>query len=86
MTQINADGRNSMSDTPKTESQIKEDEVEQLHIRYGRMIQHARGLERANAKLGEALRDAISTYGDKPEILVTADRVEMWQHILDTQG
>lgn len=30
-----------------------------------------------------ALRDAISTYGPKPEILVTEERVEAWKQALD---
>lgn len=34
-------------ETPFVNSQIEEDTVEQLQIQYGRMIQLARGLERA---------------------------------------
>lgn len=36
--------------------------------------------------LSAALKDAISTYGPKPEILVTAERQEAWQAVLDKHG
>ena len=36
--------------------------------------------------LSMALRDAISTYGPKQEILVTAERQEAWQAALDAHG
>ena len=36
--------------------------------------------------LSMALRDAISTYGPKQEILVTAERQEAWQAALDANG
>lgn len=35
--------------------------------------------------LETALRDAISTYGPKPEILVTEERVEAWKHALNAK-
>lgn len=36
--------------------------------------------------LSDALRDAISTYGPKDEIVVTTERQEAWQSVLDKYG
>jgi hypothetical protein len=36
--------------------------------------------------LSQALRDAISTYGPVPEILVSEERLETWESILATNG
>lgn len=36
--------------------------------------------------LTTALRDAISTYGPKDEVLVTEERQEAWQATLDKHG
>jgi len=43
------------SDTPRTDSQIDDDAVEMMNIRYGRMIQHARGLEREISELNATI-------------------------------
>lgn len=47
---------------------------------------HAATAEAKIRALSEALRDAISTYGPKPEILVTEERQETWQAVLDANG
>lgn len=36
--------------------------------------------------LSTALKDAVSTYGPKDEIVVTAERQEAWQAVLDKHG
>lgn len=43
--------------------------------------------ERLRVKyLGDALKDAISTYGNKVTILVTEERVETWKNVLEKHG
>lgn len=44
-----------------------------------KVVVMAGNLERNADKLVDALRDAISAYGPKPEIVVTEERVEAWK-------
>ncbi len=44
-----------------------------------KVVVMAGNLERNADQLVDALRDAISTYGPKPEIVVTEERVEAWK-------
>lgn len=44
-----------------------------------KVIVMAGNFEKHADALVDALRDAISTYGPKPEIVVTEERVEAWK-------
>jgi len=48
-------------------------------------MEHAKLLRRVE-DLSTALRDAISTYGPSPEIVVTAERKEAWIAALQRSG
>lgn len=45
-----------------------------------------KNLKRRIKSLSTALRDAISTYGPSPEVLVTEERQETWAAVLKENG
>ena len=63
------------SDTPRTDSQIDEDAVEMMNIRYGRMIQHARSLEREINSIQKAVDKTGTAIGSESEKYTTEQRI-----------
>lgn len=63
------------NDTPRTEAQIEEDANEMITIRYGRMIQHARALEREISSIKKAVDKTGTAIGNEHETFTIEQRI-----------
>lgn len=63
------------NDTPRTEAQIEEDANEMITIRYGRMIKHARALEREINSIKKAVDKTGTAIGNEHETFTIEQRI-----------